>query len=244
LTGLTGATGAQGPIGLTGPIGTTGATGPTGTTGPTGLQGAPGATGPQGPIGLPGPQGIQGPIGLTGPAGANTNNNIGRYYGGGWIAAEWVEGANFIRKVLIVSNPQAAVSLPWTQPPFASTLVPAPNPFNGVPNTNAIVLQAGLPPPFYAAQSVNDQISGGYSDWYLPSIGELSMVFNAAVPISRSMAASGFAPPYFDISLAYWSSTETNTTRAYSMIFTSGAIFSSLKTGGVAFCLGVRIANI
>ena len=241
ITGPTGGQGQTGPIGPVGPIGLTGATGPTGGQGQTGPQGP---VGPAGVIGLTGPAGPQGSIGLTGPAGTNSNNNIGRAYQGGWIAAQWVEGPSFIKKVLIVSNPQQAVPLLWTQPPFLNTLVPAANPFNGAPNTAAIVLQSGLPPPFYAAQSVNDQVLGGYTDWYLPSIGELTMVFNALVPISRSMAASGFAPPYFDTGLIYWSSTESNSANAYSMNFISGAIQSSLKTGGVAYCLGVRIANI
>jgi len=239
LTGLTGIQGQQGPIGPTGPAGVIGLTGATG------AQGVPGLAGTQGPQGVIGFQGVPGATGATGASGSNTQNRIGEYLLGGWIAAQWVEGPSNIKKALIVSNPQAAVPLPWTTPSFDTTSVAALNPFDGAPNTAAIVLQAGLPPPYYAAQAANDLISGGYTNWYLPSIGELTMVFNASVPISRSMAASGFAPPYFDISSPfYWSSTEANTTRAYAMNFTSGAISATLKDAATLFCLGVRIANI
>jgi hypothetical protein len=261
LTGATGGQGQQGPIGPIGPTGLTGATGPTGgqgqvgpigptgLTGATGLQGLQGAigpiglTGPQGSQGPAGPQGIQGPIGLTGATGANTNNNIGKFYQGGYIAAEWVEGPALTKKVLIVKNPQNAVFNKWTTPFYTSTTVPAPNRFDGQPNTIAIVAQsAGIIGVAYAAKYANDLVSGGYSDWYLPSIVELNMIYNATVPISRSIAASGLGPNSFSIS-GYWSSTESGNSAALYFDFNLGTIGTLSKSTNVE-TLVVRIATI
>ena len=261
-TGPTGGQGQQGPPGPPGPTGFTGPQGFTGPTGPQGIQGPPGpagaagvnglngaqgnngAAGGQGPIGPTGLTGPTGPQGLTGAPGANTNNNIGKSYQGGWIAAQWVEGPSFTNKVLIVSNPQNAAFLKWTTGPYDTTLVPVPgavNRFDGQPNTTAIVAQAGSTGT-YAAKYANDLVSGGYSDWYLPSIEELNMIFNATVPISRSMAASAFAPPYFSTN-AYWSSTENNNSSAFVFTFNTGVI-SSLVKSATTLTLPVRIATI
>ena len=263
ITGATGGQGQQGPIGPIGPTGLTGPTGPTGgqgqvgpigptgLTGATGLQGLQGAigpiglTGPQGSQGPAGPQGIQGPQGIPGPAGANTNNNIGRFYQGGYIAAEWVQGPLLTKKVLIVSSPQGSVSRKWTVQTQVNNAVPATNRYNGMPNTTAIVAQAsgciGCDP--FAAEWANDLVLNGYSDWYLPSIEELNVVYNAAVPITRSLAAFGLGPPYFANNY-YWSSTEVNGNTALAYSFTGLAGITPIAKNILLSTLAVRIANI
>jgi len=266
LTGATGGQGQTGPIGPIGPTGLTGATGPTGGQGQTGPQGPVGPagaigltgltgpagpiglTGPAGPIGPIGPTGPQGPIGLTGAPGANTNNNIGRAYQSGYIAAEWVEGPSLTKKVLIVINPQNAVSRKWTVQTQVNNTVPAPgatNRYDGQPNTTAIVAQAagciGCDP--FAAEYANNLTTGGYTDWYLPSLEELNMVFNAAVPITRSLAASGLLPPYFNFASGYWSSNENSNNSAFYYNFILGGISITQKAFG-GLTLPVRIANI
>jgi hypothetical protein len=225
-------TGPQGPIGLTGATGLQGFQGSTGSQGPTGGQGVQGATGAAG---------AQGPQGLPGPPGANTNNNIGRYYRGGWIAAQWIEGS--ANKVLIVANPSTPPNLPWTTAPFVGTTVPAPNRDNGFPNTTAIVLQSGA--GSYAANYAGTSTAGGYTDWYLPAINELNMIFNSTVPISRSMASAGFAPPYFNLVPfgTFWSSTEVSAQSAYGMDFKDGTLQLYVKNS-VVNTLIVRIDTI
>ena len=192
--------------------------------------------------------GPQGPIGPQGPAGTNSNNNIGRAYQGGYIAAEWVEGPSLTKKVLIVSNPQNAVFRKWTVQTQINNTVPAPgatNRYDGAPNTTAIVAQAvgciGCDP--FAAQYANNLTTGGYTDWYLPSIEELNMVYNAAVPITRSLAASGLPPPYFNFASGYWSSTENDPGSAFYYNFIIGDINTLVKSLA-ALTLSVRIANI
>ena len=216
--GVIGAQGIQGVIGLQGAVGLTGSQGIQGVQGIAGIQGPQGTTGLQGPIGPTGPTGPQGPQGTTGPTGLtgtagpigltglNSTCNIGRFYGGGWIAAEFFEqfvgGAS--KRVLIIGEPLTVVQ--WTLPAYQFLTVPAPGAQNlalGNQNTAAITIQAGV--GLYAAAICEDLVLNGYNDWYLPSIEELNMVYNSLVPINRSRVDSGFSAIPINY---YWTSNE------------------------------------
>jgi hypothetical protein len=248
LTGANGPQGATGSIGLPGTtggigsIGITGAQGPVGLTGLTGAQGLTGATGAQGPQG---PQGIVGPTGATGPTGLNSTFNIGRFYGGGWVAAEWFEGSS--KRVLIVGEPLP--NSQWTLSPYYSTLVPPPGAGNnifGEANTAAITIQAGA--GSYAAADCENLVVDGYSNWYLPSIVELTMVIKSLPMINKSRVASGLLPIPMLMSfstLSYWSSTEASASSAYIVSFI-GIYSSTSVTAKSNFkpILPVRITSI
>ncbi len=67
---------------------------------------------------------------------------------------------------------------------------------------------------------------GGFSDWYLPAIDELSQLYindggatNTTLPAGEGFAAAG-----------YWSSTEGSATNAYSQGFSNGNFFNLFKT--------------
>ena len=272
LQGATGLQGPQGPVGLTGPqgvigaqgiqgvIGLEGAVGSQGLQGAVGSQGIQGIQGPQGPTGLPsligligptgaagsqgvvGPTGITGPMGATGPQGLDSTSNIGRFYGGGWIAAEWVEGPSLTKKVLIVGEPSTSTVF-WTMPAYWFSPVPPPGAIDfvfGVANTAAITNQAGV--GSYAAYDCENSVVGGYTDWYLPSIRELNMVYNSLVPINRSRIASGF----FAIPVSfYWSSTEDLTgSFAYGLSMTVNAVPGLYSKNTSVRILPIRITSI
>jgi hypothetical protein len=243
--GIQGPDGPQGPDGATGGPGATGAPGATGNTGPqgptglTGTNGNDGATGATGATGNTGADGAVGAAGPTGPVGPDSTSNIGRFYGGGWIAAEWFEGGS--RRVLIMGEPLP--NNPWTLPAYQTTLVPSPGASDrvfGVANTAAITTQAGV--GAYAAYDCENSVAGGYTDWYLPSIWELNMVYNAAAQISRSRVASSFSP--ISISTPYWSSTEANSNNAfYHIFYSSGNIQFGSKFGSYN-TIPVRVTSI
>ena len=77
----------------------------------------------------------------------------------------------------------------------------------GTGNQNTIDIMAGCATAGIAARLCGDLVQGGYSDWYLPSKDELNALY-----INR-LAIGGFASDY------YWSSTENNSTEAWSQNF-------------------------
>jgi hypothetical protein len=81
---------------------------------------------------------------------------------------------------------------------------------SGFDNSEAIIIQAGSTD--IAAQRCRDYRSDKEGDWFLPSRGELSMLF---LQVERG-ALEGFD------SAGYWSSSEVDASNAYSQNFTDG----------------------
>jgi hypothetical protein len=236
--GITGATGPQGPIGLTGPVGASGATGAVGPAGATGPQGPTGATGPQGSIGLTGPvgatgaTGAQGPIGLTGPTGpqgpvgaGSFTHYIGEVFGGGVIFHLWkdVQG---VEHGLIVDKTDLSTSQVWSNMIFSSIGISAKSKWDGLSNSNAIVLQAGHTGS--AAALCLNSTNGGQSDWYLPSLRELNLLLNNYYTVVRSLTQIFGATP---IGTDYYSSsTEYDGSSMFGFFFNDGVDYNVIVT--------------
>ncbi|SEB06441.1 Protein of unknown function [Flavobacterium gillisiae] len=86
----------------------------------------------------------------------------------------------------------------------------------GLANTTAIV--SGCTTSGIAARICSDLVSGGYSDWYLPSYYELQKLY-----LNRSIIG-GFT------STSYWSSYQYSSTMAYGISFVNGGAVSNTKT--------------
>ena len=91
----------------------------------------------------------------------------------------------------------------------------------GTGQTNTTSIVNGCSTSSIAARICNDLVSGGYSDWYLPSYYELEKLY------TNRTAIGGFSSTY------YWSSSQIGTTTAYSLNFSTGAGVSTSKTGAV-----------
>ena len=78
---------------------------------------------------------------------------------------------------------------------------------------NTIDIMNGCSEAGIAARICGDLVLGGYSDWYLPSIDELNMLF-----INR-VAIGGFTYQFINTYNYYWSSTEYDTNIAFCMRF-------------------------
>lgn len=89
----------------------------------------------------------------------------------------------------------------------------------GLTNTTSIV--NGCSTSSIAARICNNLVSGGYSDWYLPSFYELEKLY-----VNRT-AIGGFS------NTNYWSSSQNGTTTAYSLNFSTGTGVSTSKTSAV-----------
>lgn len=89
----------------------------------------------------------------------------------------------------------------------------------GNSNTNIIVSYQGT--GSYAASLCYDLSLNGYSDWYLPTRSELSLMYTNL----KSAGLGGFS------SADYWSSTESSSSNyVYYQSFSSGSATTALKS--------------
>ena len=91
----------------------------------------------------------------------------------------------------------------------------------GAGQTNTVSIVNGCSTSSIAARICNDLVSGGYSDWYLPSYYELEKLY------TNRTAIGGFSSTY------YWSSSQIGTTTAYSLNFSTGSSLSTSKTSAI-----------
>jgi hypothetical protein len=135
--------------------------------------------------------------------------NIGKLLGGGIVVSEWDE--NGVHKALIASLTNLSAGIVWTVPAFQSTIIgaTAQSITNGLTNTDAIILQAGVLNTTYAAGIAKLYLGGGFTDWYLPATTELNMCYNSAGIVNKVLGVNSFDGN------PYWSSTEVNATLAW-----------------------------
>lgn len=156
---------------------------------------------------------------------------IGELYGGGIVIAVWKEAG--IEKGLIASLVNLSYGIEWALNAYDTITVPgagAVNRYNGISNTNAIVAQTGAPAAGTYAAGLCDVYTGGtFTDWYLPAIWELRLLFNVAPIVNKVLDAVGG----YDILAAnevYWSSTEFTSINALAQSFDFGTISSFSKS--------------
>lgn len=98
----------------------------------------------------------------------------------------------------------------------------------GQTNTTAIIAAQGA--GTYAAKLCDDLVLSGYSDWFLPSKDELSLMYENL----HKKGIGGFT----EYGFGYWSSTESNASYAYVVAFASGQQATSMKP------LGTRVRAV
>jgi hypothetical protein len=202
-----------------------------GAVGPTGADGADGATGPTGATGATGPTGasvgdyndlINQPVTISSisndgdtlylsdgqtfinGSGGTFTHHIGEEFGGGVIFHLWLD-ANGVEHGLIVDKTDLSTSQEWSNILLDLIGPSAQSTWDGVSNSNAIVAQAGHTNS--AAALCLGSTNGGQNDWYLPSITELSLLWDNRYNVHRTLSTIGGATElavYYD----YWSSTE------------------------------------
>jgi hypothetical protein len=96
----------------------------------------------------------------------------------------------------------------------------------GLANTTAIV--NGCTSTTIAARLCNNLVSGGYSDWYLPSRDELTRLYNNRISIGGFNNAS------------YWSSSQVGSTTAWSINFSNGSSSSTSTKSTLMYVRAIR----
>ena len=151
--------------------------------------------------------------------GSGFKHYIGELFGGGIIVQVWKDSLG-VEHGLIASLTDLAVALEWTVPAQQTNLIgiTAESNTNGLTNTDAIILQTGLPATTaYAAGIAKLYLGGGFNDWYLPANWELNACYNSANIVNKVLGVTnGF------VDSIYWSSTEAGSSSAWFQNFSLG----------------------
>ena len=138
---------------------------------------------------------------IIGGASSGFTHYIGELFGGGIVVSVWK--TNGVEHGLIASLTDISSSSSWSNvtEDFIGTTAQSPN--DGQVNTTAIIKQTGHSSS--AAKLCDEYTSGTYSDWYLPSVFELSQCYNAVLIVNEVLGdINGFWLEN------YWTSTEVS----------------------------------
>ena len=172
--------------------------------------------------------------------GGGGGTEIGAQIGGGIVVAVFNDAG--VNKALVASLTNLSTSLSWTVTAQQAVLIgaTAQSLFDGLTNTNAIIAQTGASATTaYAAGISRLFAGGGFSDWYLPALWELNMIYNSAAIVSKVLGSVNGILNGFN----YWSSTELSATNSWNLTSTDGAQVSNSKANNRAI-RAVRIHTI
>ena len=176
---------------------------------------------------------------INSSGGGGGGTEIGAFIGGGIVIAVFNDAG--VNKALVASLTNLSTSLPYTISAYQGISIGATarSSFDGLTNTNAIIAQTLLPASTsYAAGIASLFAGGGFSDWYLPSILELRMIYNSAAIVNKILGSTNGI-----LSLMHWSSTETSSSAASTLNVTDGLQSNSAKSSNFAV-RAVRIHTI
>jgi hypothetical protein len=171
-----------------------------------------------------------------GSGGGGFTHYIGEEFGGGVIFHLWKDNAG-IEHGLIVDKTDLSADQAWSN--IDATLIGslAQSIWDGLSNSNAIVSQAGHTSS--AAALCLNSSNGAQSDWYLPSIDEVSLLWHSRFNVNKSLSTIAGAT-VLPFSASYWSSTENDIDRAWLVSFTSGLPIGNQSKFGTAYVRAVR----
>ncbi len=143
--------------------------------------------------------------------GQSLKHYVGELYGGGIVYYVYNNGQHGL--IASLDDVDGGSGVAWSATQYSLIGSNAMSYYNGADNTTAIVAQDNT--AGYAATMCNSCSEGGYSDWYLPSIWELNILYNSAFVINKVLENDGVSTTNgFNTSLLsptyciYWSSTE------------------------------------
>ena len=166
-------------------------------------------------------------IGGSGTGGGGFTHYIGEEFGEGVIFHLWKDNAG-VEHGLIVDKTDLSTSQIWSNVSAALIGASASSSWDGLSNSNAIVGQAGHTSS--AAALCLNSTNNGQSDWYLPSIDELSLLWHSRFNVNKTLSAIGGATVLPSSTNAkFWSSKEFPSDGAWYFHFTNGDVQISGK---------------
>ena len=243
---------------LTGPTGATGPQGPTGAAGTNGTNGSDGAAGADGNGIASTTDNNDGTFTLTFDDGSTFTTSdftsdisdleaaisyvaaealsIGDFVGGGVVF--WVDPTDNTKGLACALENQST-GIQWYNGVNTTINATATAVGSGAANTTAIIDNQGPTETDYAAGLARAYNGGGFSDWFLPSKGELSLMFQNKETLNTTISNNG--GQIFQNS-AYWSSTEIDSEFAKAVGFGNGSSPSYYKYSN-AHVRAVRAVN-
>jgi hypothetical protein len=143
---------------------------------------------------------------------------IGEEYGGGVVFHLWKDGGGTEHGLIVAITETTAVN--WSNVTNVLIGPAAQSSWDGLGNSNAIVSQPGHTAS--AAQYCIDLVSGAQSDWYLPSIDELRVLWHNRLDINRTLSGIAGETLLAHETSLYWSSTEGSDSAAWNVSFVVG----------------------
>lgn len=157
---------------------------------------------------------------------------IGQYVEekGGVIFHRYKDGTN--ENYLVVDTTDVSSSSFWSNINNVSIGATARSTWDGLSNSDAIVAQVGFTSG--AAKSCLDSTNNGQTDWYLPAIDELSLLWQNRFNVNRTLSGNssfGSIPGATQIGYnSYWSSSEDSVISAWFFYFNVGYANASNKS--------------
>jgi hypothetical protein len=161
---------------------------------------------------------------------STSNHYSGELWGGGVVF--WVDNTGqhgLICSLTDISTPQA-----WSNVTSTSIGATAQSNWNGQGNTNAIITQPGHTSS--AAKLCDDYTNanygtGVYSDWYLPTTDQLSLLYQAKYQVNKTIDNDGNSLTKIISINYYWSSNEHSDSGGWRFDFTHGYTDGTPKSG-------------
>ena len=173
--------------------------------------------------------------GSVSSGGGGFTHYIGEAFGGGVVFHLWKDALG-VEHGLIIDKTDLSTAQVWSN--IDATLIgpSAQSSWDGLSNSNAIVGQAGHTSSASALCLIST--NGAQSDWYLPSVQELNMLWNNYYTVARSLTQISGATQLQPAT--YWSSTEGDDYSAWLFTFYDGSAYSNASKANAPYVRAVR----
>ena len=141
---------------------------------------------------------------------------LGEEYGGGIIYELWMDSSG-VEHGLIVNKGEGMGQ--WMDS-LSLAFIDIRSTYDGAYNTSLMTNST-------AADYVSGLNDGGFTDWYLPSVDELSLLWHNRFYVQPILENGGYTP--FSFPNRYWASTECTFANAYTLIYQWGYVFGEPK---------------
>lgn len=152
---------------------------------------------------------------------------IGEHFGGGVVYHVWKD-QDGTEHGLIVDTKHLSQDKEWSNVTNLEVGAGAKSSWDGLANSNAIIAQPGHVGS--AASMCLNSTNGGFSDWYLPAIDQLALLWQNRFNVNKTLSSIAGAEQLTNV-FGYWSSTEYNGVNAYFANLYNLYSGSNLKTG-------------